>query len=192
VSIIIPVWGAYTKYLDECLEDVEKQTYNNIEIIVVDTETTLPRARNVGIEKAKGEYIVCLDVDDKLDPTYIEKCLEEDDDIVGTLWQEFGDSNTINDPQIIHPKHNDFLQFNRIVCSAMFKREIWEEIGGYDETMTDGLEDWDFWLRATKVPYFVTIIQEPLFFYRKHGKSMISDGEHRHDELKQYMLNKLK
>ena len=39
VSIIIPIWGEYKKYLNECLESIKAQTYKDYEVIVIDDET---------------------------------------------------------------------------------------------------------------------------------------------------------
>ena len=95
VSIIIPIWGtAYNEFLPACLESVKKQTFKDYEIIVVDTETDLPTARNVGIKKAKGEWILCLDADDMIDPTFLEKTIGKDD-IVSVGQQMFGNENDL-------------------------------------------------------------------------------------------------
>lgn len=97
ISIIIPIYNV-EKFLSECLDSVQAQTYRNLEIICIndgspDNSTNIvleyqnydPRitlinkengglsdARNVGIERAKGEYIFFLDSDDLLDPSCIE------------------------------------------------------------------------------------------------------------------------
>lgn len=89
ISIIIPVYNV-SKYLDECLKSVVGQTYKNIQIILVNDGSTdnsgviceewkkkddrievihkanggLSSARNVGIEKAQGEYLMFVDSDD--------------------------------------------------------------------------------------------------------------------------------
>ena len=97
VSVIIPVYNV-EKYLRKCLESIFKQTYKNIEIIVVNDGSTdgscqvlndlkeeddrliiinkknggLSSARNAGIEAATGEYLVFVDSDDWIDEKYIE------------------------------------------------------------------------------------------------------------------------
>lgn len=98
VSIIIPVYKV-EKYLTECIESVLKQTYSNIEILLIDDGSPdnsgkicdkyaekdsrikvvhkenggVSSARNVGLEHAKGEYIAFVDSDDFVDESYIEK-----------------------------------------------------------------------------------------------------------------------
>ena len=94
ISIIIPVYKV-EKYLDKCVESVVNQTYKNLEIILVDDGSPdncpkmcdewaekdkrikvihkenggLSDARNFGIEKATGDYLMFLDSDDYLDVT---------------------------------------------------------------------------------------------------------------------------
>jgi len=208
VSIIIPCYNQ-AHWLSDAIESALAQTVK-CEVIVVndgspDNTSEIARkypviliekengglssARNAGIKASTGEYILTLDSDDKILPEFIEKCLEANDDIVSTAQQEFGDSNNLWNSQPEHPVHEMFKYNNQINCCALYKKKIWEDIGGYDETMT-GYEDWDAWYRATKLGYTITVIREPLFLYRKHGHSMVSDAISKHEELKQYIMNK--
>lgn len=190
VSVIVCYWGDYAKYLDDCTKSVHNQTYKNYEIIVVDTETDLPTARNVGIRKAKGEYILCLDVDDTLFPTYLEETVGKDD-IVSCGQQMTEDATDLWIPKE-HPTYEDFLNHNQIHCCSLFKKEVWETIEGFDEEMKLGYEDYAFWLQALKAGFTVTTIQKPLFNYRRHGSTMIDNTTKHHEEIISYMLNKLK
>ena len=102
VSIIIPVYNT-SAYIDRCLDSVTKQSYNNIEIILVDDGSTddsyekclswakkddrikiitqenggLSAARNAGLDVCKGEYIQFLDSDDKIGQDMIKKMISE-------------------------------------------------------------------------------------------------------------------
>ena len=98
ISLIIPVYNV-SWYLRQCLDSVIGQTYNNLEIIIVDDGSTddsgsicddyaqvdnrilvfhtenhgLAAARNYGIDRATGEYLAFLDSDDWIDPGMFEK-----------------------------------------------------------------------------------------------------------------------
>lgn len=103
VSVIVPVFFAET-YIDNCMDSLFKQTYRNLEIILVLDESSQDRsaelcekyiamddrivlvkvrgvypgvARNAGIEKATGKYIVFLDVDDTVPSKAYEKLVSE-------------------------------------------------------------------------------------------------------------------
>ena len=101
ISIIIPVYNV-KEYLCQCIESVCKQTYSNLEIILVDDGSTdesgkicdeyaqkdqriqvihkenggLSDARNVGISRSKGRYVSCIDSDDYIAKNYIERLYE--------------------------------------------------------------------------------------------------------------------
>lgn len=101
ISIIIPVYNG-EKYIEKCLQGLLGQTYSNLEIIVVNngsTDNTLSLcqtlrakdsrikvynavgkgvslARNLGLEKATGEYIGFVDVDDYIEPDMYEYLYE--------------------------------------------------------------------------------------------------------------------
>lgn len=98
ISVVVPVYNV-EKYLAECLDSILAQTYQNLEIIVVNDGSTdgspkivqkysakhksivvvnkknggLSSARNAGIEKATGGYLCFVDSDDMIAPDFIEK-----------------------------------------------------------------------------------------------------------------------
>ena len=102
VSIIVPIYNT-ERYLAECLESIRKQTYTDIECILVNDGSTdaskkickrfceldsrfqlidknnegVSKARNIGIEKATGKYIQFTDSDDILDICMIEKLVKK-------------------------------------------------------------------------------------------------------------------
>jgi hypothetical protein len=211
VSVIISCYKQ-AEFLSDAIESVLDQTYPNVEIIVVNDESPdntmdvakkypdvilvnkiknggLGAARNTGIRIARGKYIITLDADDKLRSDYIMKTIGVND-IVGTLLITFGaDNNTVWIPPNQYPTAEQEFEFNHITCCALFKKEIWEKIGGYDESM-GGFEDWDFWIRATHEGYKISVIMEPLMLYRKHGDTMATWSQTNKEKLRSYMLNK--
>lgn len=163
---------------------------------VIDKENGgLSSARNAGIKEVTTEWVLTLDADDKLHPQFIEKTLAKAEetgcDIVGTWQQEFGDRNGMY-RFIDNPTFEMFMQSNRINCCSLYRKKMWEGVGGYDENMKSGYEDWFYWLKATKKGYKIRVVNEPLFFYRKHGRSMVDDATDKHKDIVAYMHEKIK
>ena len=188
VSIIIPVWGEYKKYLPDCLNSIKNQTYKDYEIIIVDTETDLPTARNRWIGTAKWEFIAILDVDDLWEEDYLKKTVDKWD-IVSTHLKFFWDSNGTFTPWD-NPSLEAFKTWNQVASCAVFKRKVWENVWWYDEKMKDWWEDYDFWVRCLKAGYKIKIIPELLYKYRKHWETMAVIAGKKSQQLQKYILNK--
>ena len=101
VSVIIPVYNVGS-YLEQCIDSILCQSFVNFELILVDDGSTdrsgaicdkyvgkdarikvihqpnagLPTARKVGLENAKGEYVLYVDADDWVDPNHLESLVE--------------------------------------------------------------------------------------------------------------------
>jgi glycosyltransferase involved in cell wall biosynthesis len=154
----------------------------------------LANARNNGIVAAKGEYILPLDADDLLEPTILEKCVAvlDSDSSVGFAYVQarlFGDRDEIWVSQE-YDFYDLLLGNNYIVATNLYRRQAWEQVGGYDESMREGYEDWEFLIRLGKIGWRGKFIPEPLFLYRKHGTSMIDWATDRHDRLVKYIREK--
>lgn len=215
VSIVIPCYN-HAEFLADAIDTALIQTYKDIEIIVVNDGSTdtseqvakrygnkikyhyqknkgLSAARNTGIKLSSGYYIVTLDSDDKLHSDFVSKCVQNigNCDIISTGLQAFGSESRSWITNLGYPKYQNFIQKNHINCCSLFKREIWDVIGGYDEKMKDGFEDWDFWTRATRAGYDVRVYPEYLFFYRKHkGGSMFTESMKKRDKIIEFMRTK--
>ena len=75
VSIIIPTHRG--RDLTKVLEAIDKSTYRNVEIIIVSEGKERSTQRNIGRDKAKGEYLLFLDSDMHIAPDLIEDCLDK-------------------------------------------------------------------------------------------------------------------
>lgn len=193
VSVIIPYYND-KKYIFETLESVNQQTYQNIEIILVDDGSTdeesvqlfnsiqlkdgkklheinagPSKARNLGISQASGKYILPLDADDKIAPSYIEKAVVvlEENPQCGIVYCEGRLFGAVESKwELPSFTMGRMLLQNIIFNAGMFRKENWEECGGYDENLKVGIEDWDFWLSMLELDITVCQIPEELFFYR--------------------------
>jgi glycosyltransferase involved in cell wall biosynthesis len=137
--------------------------------------------RNFGISQARGKYICCLDADDRIDPTYIEKAVFFAEhygfDVVATGVEFFGNRSG-GYGRLERPVLQDMLQANYVPTCALFRRELWDRAGGFrDSDLTTGHihEDWLFWVRLAALgARFWNITGERLFKYRVHGVSLSS------------------
>jgi len=209
VSVVIPCYN-HGSFLEAAVLSVFEQTETSWEVTVVDDGSTdpdtvmfidgldlprvtvirqenagLPAARNTGITASSGRFVVPLDADDELLPTYLERLrseLEGDPSIgFAHCWAElFGDVNWIWATRPYNP-YTELLS-NSVLQTAMMRRSAWDEVGGYDESMQGGNEDWDMWLRFQEAGWGNRQVREPLYRYRKAGITMSVTNEARFEE----------
>ena len=209
VTVVIPVHDDI-RYLEETLASVYEQTHHSWEIVVVDDGSTdpatiafldaierprlrllrqgntgLPGARNAGMKLARGEFLVPLDSDDELAPGFMTRLLAVLGEASGAgfahcLARLHGDLNAVWIPRPFNPYWQ--LIENAVVGCVLMRTAAWESVGGYDETMTSGNEDWEMWLRLTQAGWGQVRVEEGLFRYRKHGVSMSVTTEGRFEE----------
>ena len=67
------------------------------------------------------------------------------------------------------------LDFNVINGAAVVRRSVLDSVGGFDETMRDGCEDWEFWIRVMEHGYRGVILPEVLYRYRRRRDSMSNE-----------------
>ena len=221
VSVITPVFNR-PEFLEEAVKSIQSQTYADWEHIIIDDGSVNPltqialekigqypnvtiyrtenkgvgHARNYGIEKSTGEYILTLDDDDMWESSFIDKAInifntESNTGVVTSWMKEFGARN-----RIIKPDGGgvaNFLIHNNSV-HAMYKKKYWAACGKYDETkFIQPYADWDLWLRITALGLEVAVVQELCFSYRIHkNSSMLKDAEVNHLELFKYIVEKNK
>jgi cellulose synthase/poly-beta-1,6-N-acetylglucosamine synthase-like glycosyltransferase len=173
ISIIVPCYNQ-AQYLDECLQSVYSQTCEDWECIIINDgspdntqdvankwvvkdsrfryyeieNSGVSSARNFGINQATGNWILPLDGDDKIGNNYLllaKKEMQNNSTIIYCKAQYFGEKT--GEFALEHFTKYELLYSNKIFCTAFFKKEFWENLQGYDETMKDGYEDWEFWIR---------------------------------------------
>jgi glycosyltransferase involved in cell wall biosynthesis len=133
-------------------------------------------ARNVGIKNAKSGLILTLDADDKYEVTFLEKAVavlvnNPEIGIVSSWGMYVMDDKQLQVYKSMGNTVTDFLFHNAAIGTSLFRRECWEQVGGYDENPENGYEDWEFYLRVCALGWKVHIIEEVLFYYRQHGDS---------------------
>ncbi|WP_178989001.1 glycosyltransferase family 2 protein [Winogradskyella schleiferi] len=203
ISIVVTCYNQ-APFIDEALNSVLEQTYQNWECIIVNDGSTdhteevilkwlkkdirfqyiasvnkgVSNARNIGIEKALGTYILPLDGDDIFGTRYVELGISEfnkhpDLKVVYCKAKKFG---TETGYWVLPVFSMEKLRYvNMIFCSAIFKKEDWNAICGYDTNMTHGLEDWEFWIALLKNGGEVKQLDYVGFFYRIKERSRQAD-----------------
>ncbi|MDR6846418.1 glycosyltransferase family A protein [Flavobacterium granuli] len=194
VSIIIPCYNQ-AQYLEEALQSVFDQTYVQWECIIVNdgspdnTEIIakewiikdnrfkylsqenggVSSARNLGISNSNGEFILPLDADDKISKDYIDLAISAFKEnsslkLVYCKAEKFGDEVGLWNLNFFS-LYNLSIK-NVIFCSALFRKNDWELVGGYDVNMTHGVEDWEFWIALLKEGGQVKCLDSIGFYYR--------------------------
>ena len=195
ISIITPVLNAGTD-LERALASVAAQRRDDVEVVCVDDGSTDPAtiaaldaaakrpgvtvhrtpnlgpsaARNFAIEHARGIYVLPLDADDWLAPDYLAKTVpvldaEPDVGIVHTWIGLVGGHHGVwRTGRFALP---ELLVRCTIHVTALYRRALWVDVGGYDPAFVETAEDWDFWLRAVSRGWAAREVPEVLAYYQR-------------------------
>lgn len=201
VSIIIPCFNQ-EKFIGEALQSVLKQTYANWECIIVDDGSTdnsaaicktiaaknknikyiykinegVSKARNVGLDNAKGQFIQFLDADDLIESQKIERSLQEfqknaDLQMVVTNFKMISSDGKQVSPPFCEIK-NDSLTFENFLYNffsiqlqcGLFNKNLFESLR-FPENLS-AQEDWIVWISILKGKPNYSFVDLPLAFYR--------------------------
>jgi glycosyltransferase involved in cell wall biosynthesis len=192
ISVIMPVLNGQ-RFIAEAISSIEAQRYSNLEIIVIDDGSTdssaeiavqmgarvlkqtqntgIATARNCGLAAARGELIAFLDADDLWVQNKLEwqlKALEKHPDLMavsGFVERFFGVSE--REPITIKT-------FLPVVGAVLVRREVFEQIGGFDPTMTQS-EDFDWFLRLREQSLGFAMLSQIVLRYRSHDSNITAD-----------------
>jgi glycosyltransferase involved in cell wall biosynthesis len=180
VSVIVPCFN-HGRYLEECLESIARQTYPAIETIVVDDSSYDPdtiaaierlagnpdvqvvrlpvnsgpsAARNAGVARARGRYILPVDADNLLLPDSVERLvthLQSAGAEVGFIYpsqEYFGNRSDYFEA----PDYNLYALLKSNFCdtSSLIDRQVFDAGVRYAEDLVFGHEDWDFALQLAE------------------------------------------
>ena len=199
ISVLVPVFNQ-ERFIGRCLRSLISQTFDrsNYEIIIINDGSTdntsyalslfsdpfskfikvinnkrnrgLPYSLNKGIRNSSSKYIVRVDSDDYVNSEFLNIL-----QIFLELNEEFNaiccDYFTVDDMENIISRHS--AKDDPIACGIMLKREIFSDIGLYDERFLCN-EDKEFRKRLDK-KYMVEHINLPLYRYRRHKNNMTND-----------------
>lgn len=219
VSIIIPCFNQ-GELLKEALRSIESFPDKNLyEIVIVNDGSTdvstlsilnelerqgmniinqankgLGAARNAGVNKANGKYILPLDSDNKIRTEVVLEAIElvETNPSVDVVY---GDAEYFGEKTGTWKSSEFTLQRlmmeNYIDACALFRKSTWKKSGGYDEKMpVMGYEDWDFWLRIAFSGGEFKYLDKSFFDYRYTSTSMIHSAQKEKLEITLQYLDK--
>lgn len=158
VDIVIPIKqedNYYWALLGRAVRSVLKQSYTEYRLIIQVYDKEVADGRNLGLEQGFSPYCLTLDADDWLEPDFLAKTvpLMTGFDIVAT-------GAKFTNGSYFKPSPTGFEDTNQILNCSLFKREILDFVS-FDNKLP-GLEDYKFWLEATRCGYTVGTLDEPL------------------------------
>jgi len=222
ISIVVPVYNVPSIYLKKCILSLIGQTFPNIEIIIVDDGSTdesgkicddfskrdkrinvfhtknngLSSARNYGVSKSKGKWIVFVDGDDYMEPNSFGKIFNEKNNIEFAeivIFGSFRDNNNrhtrleicsgfgfdkmLNKDELIELKKEN-LKFSSNLCPAFGKLYLKDFLTKnnlyFNDELRQGSEDIEFSYRLFDCVQKVVFINEYLYNYVYNYKSISS------------------
>ena len=179
VSVIIPTKNSQAT-LEICLDSIRRQTYDKIEIIIVDSgsrdstrdiaasfgativshNSKMAAARNFGSKLARGDFLFHMDSDMKLSPRVVEKCILalQDGACAAVVPQIYEGEGFFGKCRALEFK---CLVDDRLIKSSRFMTRVaFETVGGYDDSLDAG-EDWDI-TQKIEFRYKIAYIGVPL------------------------------
>ncbi len=204
VSVIIPTFNR-ARYLREAVDSVLRQTYSHWELIIVDDGSTdetqsnletiadarvqvvrrphegnVARARNVGLERARGRYVAFLDSDDRWMPSKLQLQVTDLATKAGNRWsytyyEQIGEHGE----NVPFPRHMRRRPCEGWILEGLLRGEAWvatstvlverdlmADIGGFDEALAFS-EDYDAFIRLA-MRSEVSLVAFPCARYRVH------------------------
>lgn len=131
-------------------------------------------ARNGGLAQCRSEFVLILDGDDRVTPTFVERTsrlLSSSPDVLAaSSWlRMFGAAQAVVRPS--GGTVENFLGQNRCPATALLRRDAWARTTGYDESMRRGFEDWEFFIRLLSDGGRIEIVPAALLEYRTAPQS---------------------
>jgi glycosyltransferase involved in cell wall biosynthesis len=217
VSVIVPCYNG-GRFLDDLCASLAAQTFRDFETIIIDDGSTeeatrrklaslepsirvlhqenrrMAAARNAGFRAARGEFVMPLDCDDRLDPSFLAETVAILRYAPPEVGFVFAHMRLVGDMDGVMPRHFncfDQLFLNQLPYCMLIRRSAWDLAGGEDETMHDGGEDWEFSIRLLRAGFRGVEIAKPLLIYRVSLDGMLMNRTaRRHGTIWRYIRAK--
>ncbi|MEG2782928.1 MAG: glycosyltransferase [Lachnospiraceae bacterium] len=201
ISIVLPIYNG-EKYVRASIESILKQTYRDFELIIVDDCSTdctlqivrefeqkdtriqvicnvenlkLPKSLNVGFSHCKGDYYTWTSDDNIYEVNAIEILVSKIEEGYDVVWADFAiideKGKRLKKTRVSGYPPKDLLFHDIVGACFLYRKEVQEVLEGYteDEFL---VEDYDFWLRAYLKGFRFACVEQILYRYRLHSKSL--------------------
>jgi glycosyltransferase involved in cell wall biosynthesis len=150
-------------------------------------------ARNEGIRAARAPYILPLDADDTIVPDMLletSKVLDERPEVPMVFTDRVHFGLRTGAVSLLPYSLKNIMGQNMPSYCSLYRRAIWQAVGGYNPNMRAGYEDWDFWISCAEKGFIGYHLAVPLFRYRIQSESRDTGARRRDTELRcQIILN---
>ena len=149
---------------------IEFYSHKNIRLLEKQNSGVVS-SRNFGFEHSSGQFILFLDADDKIHSNFLEETVAVliEDSSVGFVYtdiQMFGVKHDLLSYGDFDPER--FLRSNQATVTSLFRREIYDLVGGFKKVMEIGWEDWEFWISVYEKGWQGHRLVKPYLYYRQH------------------------
>ncbi|MBS3180155.1 MULTISPECIES: glycosyltransferase family 2 protein [unclassified Pseudoclavibacter] len=174
-ELILTNDGSSSRSTLEALQQVEARGYEVLHI----ENSGVSVARNRAIEAARGEYILPLDADDLLGLGFCPVAadvldMQPDVAVVAGVLESFGARTIRICPDVTVSLAQILLQ-NTVCATSMFRKAVWMEVGGFDESLRRGHQDAELWIRIAARGGGIVGLPETAVRYRTGHDSMTGD-----------------
>jgi GT2 family glycosyltransferase len=207
VTVVVPCFNG-GRFLDGLMASLDAQIFRDFETVIVDDgsddEETLSKlaalkgrvrvihqknaglsaTRNTGIRAARSDMVMTLDCDDTIEPPFLQEAVAllraAPSDVAGVICHKrlVGSGSGLLER---HFNRFDLLFTNPMPSGILLRTACWQAVGGYDETMREGYEDWEFYVRLMRAGYRALVIPKPYLAYRVSSTGMLfsqASGHH--------------
>jgi glycosyltransferase involved in cell wall biosynthesis len=216
VSAIVPYFQM-ERFIEDAVSSLFEQTHRDLEVFVVNdgsfrerdwilgklatrypiTVVTQPNsglgaARNFGISQSRGRYVLPLDADNMLEPTFIERAVEileqEPEAAYVTSWLLYIEEDGApyqTDDSGFHPIGNAGPMVDHVNIAgdgtSVYRKSIFDRGFSFSVDLTS-YEDWFLYRQLRRAGLYGRVIPERLIRYRVRSDSMLREVGQRHEE----------
>jgi glycosyltransferase involved in cell wall biosynthesis len=208
ITVGIPSYN-HAAFLAQALGSVTKQTYSNLEIIIVENSSTddtdevlshfkdprisviktnnggsIAMSRNIVLNKSNGDWIAYLDSDDWWTLDKLHKCAKEFQDGVNLIYHDLivvneekvnSQGKNLGSRKLKKPVFKDLMISGNTIAtsSVVVRKSILSEVNGMNESKDlFGIEDFNTWLKISRITEGFKFINQDLGFYRVHSSNI--------------------